>query len=165
MQSRIALRFGSCHHHRNLSEHSIFELEHDQEYEIDEFRPLSSACTTDRVVMSDSLALPQEEEEGGAAQTIQEHSTSELADPESTFDWNSEETSSADSSQWLMLNYGYMEDIDEFVSVEEEGEIGKELDPPTSSLRPESPQSSYRTSDLSLTHHQLLVTRSGFQEL
>src|SRR6266436_3369146 len=147
------------------SEHSNFELEHDQEYEIDEFRPLLSPCTTDRVVMSDSLALPQEEEEGGAAQTIQEHSTSELADPESTFDWNSEETSSANSSQCLMLNYGYMEDIDEFVSVEEEGEIGKELDPPTSSLRPESPQSSYRTSDLSLTHHQLPVTRSGFQEL
>src|SRR5260221_8428430 len=51
-------------------------------------------------------------------------------------------------------NYDYMNDIDEFMSVEEKGEICEEFSPYLpSSLAPETSQSSYELSDNSLMHY------------
>src|SRR5258708_9073661 len=111
---------------------------------MEEFRPLSSPCAVDRVV------------------TIPEHSTSELTDPESTFDCNSEDTSSMDSMKQSTLDYGYMNDSDGFESVEEEREI---YSLHLSSLVSESPESSYRISGLSPMDNPSAVTDFGVQEL
>src|SRR5258708_763739 len=151
-------------------EHSNFKLEQNREYEIDgsksadgnlpfgskpynvsESRPLSSPCTIEQVVVS--LSLPQAEEEGG---TAQDQFMLELTNPEPMFNWNSEDTGSADSTEQPTLDYDY---INRFESIEEEGEVCNGL------LRPESPWSSNRMSDLSLTHNPSVVTHSGVQEL
>src|SRR5258708_19537487 len=66
-----------------------------------------------------------------------------------------------DSMKQSMLDYGYMNDIDEFESVEEEREI---YSLPLLSLVSESLESSYRMLDLSLMHSLSAVTDFRVQE-
>ncbi len=126
-------------------------------YVASEFGPLPSPHTSDRVFTSNISVFPPAEE------TIPEYIDAilVLTDPESTFDCNSEDTGSMDPTKQSMLDYGYMDDIDEFESVEEEQEI---YSLPLSSLVSESPESSYRMSGLSLMDNPSAGIDFGAQE-
>src|SRR5258708_10871504 len=64
----------------------------------------------------------------------------------------------------LTQDYNYMNDIDEFMSVEEEGEMCEEPSPLPSSLVPETSQSSYEMLDNSFMCYPLAVTDFGVQK-
>ena len=67
-------------------------------------------------------------------------------------------------SSCLTRDYDYMNDIDEFMSVEEEGEMCEEPSPLPSSLVPETSQSSYEMLDNSFMCYPLAVTDFGVQK-
>src|SRR5258708_27003599 len=67
-------------------------------------------------------------------------------------------------SSCLTLDYDYMNDIDEFMSVEEEGEMCEEPSPLPSSLVPETSQSSYEMLDNSLMSYPSADRDFRFQE-
>src|SRR5258708_14481124 len=104
-------------------EHLDSGLELSQEYEsdIEGFELSPSPCTGDRVFVSDGSVNPRAEEEGGVACVT---AMPALADPESVIDWNSEGSNTARSLGCPTQNYHY--DINEVMSVEEEGELCEE---------------------------------------